>query len=240
MGLAPYQQRERRDVVEQGQRQAPAPRRAAARARRRSAERRATAARRRWTLCAATIVNGGKALTATPMKKNEPPHISENTSSNPHSVAVIARCALGSSQLSRLLRFRLGLYRRRRRSSARFRRRRSFGLSGDEGLPFRLHQRRDLGVVSALWRETRQNCVLVVRLGVDDPRRFGVAARVVGAQQEVEQRVASSTWERRGEWRRSPSPTRRLLSAARSGCRRRRRLRGCVLWPLPLRLRRRR
>src|SRR5208282_17254 len=42
---------------------------------------------------AATIVNGGNALTETPMKKNEPPHKSDNSSSRPHSVAVIARCA---------------------------------------------------------------------------------------------------------------------------------------------------
>ena len=42
---------------------------------------------------AATIVNGGRPLTATPMKKNEPPHMSDSSSNSPHSVAVIARCA---------------------------------------------------------------------------------------------------------------------------------------------------
>ena len=41
---------------------------------------------------AATIVRGGNSFTATPTKKNDPPHSSESRSSMPHSLEVIGRC----------------------------------------------------------------------------------------------------------------------------------------------------
>src|SRR5271166_2327042 len=40
----------------------------------------------------ATSVSGGNSLTATPTKKNDPPHNRESITSSPHSRAVIARC----------------------------------------------------------------------------------------------------------------------------------------------------
>jgi hypothetical protein len=39
----------------------------------------------------ATMVNGGSAFTAMPVKKNEPPHSTDKASSIAHSAAVIAR-----------------------------------------------------------------------------------------------------------------------------------------------------
>ena len=40
-----------------------------------------------------TSVSGGNSRTATPTKKNDPPHSSDSRKSSPHSRAVIARCA---------------------------------------------------------------------------------------------------------------------------------------------------
>jgi hypothetical protein len=46
-------------------------------------------------------VNGGSSFTATPMKKNDPPHSRDKRPNRPHSRAVIARCAtaIAASQM---------------------------------------------------------------------------------------------------------------------------------------------
>ena len=42
----------------------------------------------------ATMVNGGSAVTATALKKNEPPQSSDRKSSSPHSVGVMVRLTI--------------------------------------------------------------------------------------------------------------------------------------------------
>jgi hypothetical protein len=43
-----------------------------------------------------TIVNGGNALTWTPMKKNEPPHSTDNSRSTSHSLPLMRRFTVSS------------------------------------------------------------------------------------------------------------------------------------------------